>query len=104
MKLGIIGIAASVVAARTYTAVSRDLRTEIYSDIVAPEVKKGIIAGGNYLWNKEIDGVQKTVGVVEFDNAGDGIEEVWEAKEDKNWQLVKHTDWHTYYKEKFGKK
>ncbi|CAG8844840.1 36400_t:CDS:2, partial [Racocetra persica] len=68
MKLGIIGIAASVVAARTYTAVSRDLRTEIYSDIVAPEVKKGIIAG-------EIDGVQKTIGVVEFDNAGDGIEE-----------------------------
>ncbi|CAG8447450.1 9425_t:CDS:2 [Racocetra fulgida] len=68
MKLGIIGIAASVVAARTYTAVSRDVRTEIYSDIVAPEVKKGIIA--------EIDGVQKTIGVIEFDNAGDGIEEV----------------------------
>ena len=85
--------------------VALDPRIRVAS-VLAPEVAKGLNEATNYLWNYELENkVHKTVGVVEFDNAGDGlVSEAWEDKEDKNWQLVKHTDWHTYYKEKFGEK
>ncbi|CFW93465.1 exported protein of unknown function [endosymbiont DhMRE of Dentiscutata heterogama] len=105
MKVGIIGLGvfATGVAKARAAGVPMDPRVDIAAAI-APEVAIGLHKGTNYLWNKEIEEVNKKAEVVDFANAGDGVNGIWEAKEDRDWQLVKYTDWDTYFKEKFSQK
>ena len=92
--MAVMGLAALTMTkeASKATGLNLDPRVEITS-WVAPYIKEELQYRGNECWQREIKEQNKDTKQVDFKRA-------YLKKETDDWQVVKYTDWQTYFKNK----